>query len=63
MILVSGTMGDHGVAIMSLRENLEFETTIRSDTAALHGLVAAMLAAVPGIRACATRRAAAWRRR
>jgi hydrogenase expression/formation protein HypE len=49
-ILVSGTMGDHGVAIMSLRENLSFETTIRSDTAALHGLVAAMVEAVPGIR-------------
>ena len=48
-ILVSGTLGDHGVAIMSLRENLEFETTIRSDTAALHGLVAAMVAAVPGL--------------
>jgi len=48
-ILVSGTMGDHGVAIMSLRENLEFDTTIRSDTAALHGLVAAMVAAVPAI--------------
>ena len=31
-ILVSGTLGDHGVAIMSLRENLEFETTIESDT-------------------------------
>jgi len=49
-ILVSGTIGDHGVAIMSLRENLSFETTIRSDTAALHGLVAAMVAAAPGIR-------------
>ena len=48
-ILVSGTIGDHGVAIMSLRENLSFETTIRSDTAALHGLVAAMVQAVPGI--------------
>jgi len=48
-ILVSGTIGDHGVAIMSLRENLTFETTILSDTAALHGLVAAMVAAVPGI--------------
>jgi len=48
-IVVSGTIGDHGVAIMSLRENLSFETTIRSDTAALHGLVAAMVAAVPGI--------------
>ena len=49
-IIVSGTIGDHGVAIMSLRENLSFETSIRSDTAALHGLVAAMVAAVPGIR-------------
>jgi hydrogenase expression/formation protein HypE len=48
-ILVSGTIGDHGVAIMSLRENLSFETTIRSDTAALHGLVAAMVHAAPGI--------------
>ena len=48
-IIVSGTLGDHGVAIMSLRENLSFETSIASDTAALHGLVAAMVAAVPGI--------------
>ncbi len=48
-ILLSGTIGDHGVAIMSLRENLTFETTIRSDTAALHRLVAAMVATVPGI--------------
>src|SRR5512145_2484528 len=49
-ILLSGTIGDHGVAIMSLRENLSFETTIESDTAALHGLVAAMIDAVPSIR-------------
>ena len=49
-MLVSGTLGDHGVAIMSFRENLEFETTIRSDTAALHGLVARMVEAAPGIR-------------
>ena len=49
-ILLSGTIGDHGVAILSKRENLEFESEIRSDTAALHGLVADMLAAVPGIR-------------
>jgi hydrogenase expression/formation protein HypE len=48
-ILISGTLGDHGVAIMSLRENLSFGTTIRSDTAALHTLVAAMVQAVPGI--------------
>ncbi len=48
-IIVSGTLGDHGVAIMSLRENLAFETTIESDSAALHGLVAAMVEAAPGI--------------
>ena len=48
-ILVSGTMGDHGVAIMSSRENLTFETTIQSDSAALHELVAAMVAAAPDI--------------
>jgi hydrogenase expression/formation protein HypE len=48
-VLVSGTMGDHGVAIMSFRENLSFGTTIRSDTAALHGLVAAMVQAAPDI--------------
>ena len=42
-ILLSGSIGDHGIAIMSSRENLEFETEIRSDSAALHGLVAAML--------------------
>lgn len=48
VILLSGTIGDHGVAVMSQRESLEFETTIASDTAALHTLVAAMLAAAPG---------------
>jgi len=48
-ILLSGSLGDHGVAIMSLRENLSFDTTIASDTAALHGLVATMLQGVSGI--------------
>jgi hydrogenase expression/formation protein HypE len=48
-ILLSGSIGDHGVAVMSKRENLSFETTIESDSAALHTLVAAMVAAVPGI--------------
>ena len=48
-ILLSGTIGDHGVAILSKRENLEFETEILSDSAALHTLVAAMVDAVPGI--------------
>ena len=48
-ILISGTIGDHGVAIMSSRENLEFETSIKSDSAAVHTLVADMVTAVPGI--------------
>jgi hydrogenase expression/formation protein HypE len=47
VVLVSGTLGDHGVAILSLRESLAFETTILSDTASLHGLVATLLQAVP----------------
>lgn len=42
-VILSGSIGDHGVAIMSKRENLEFETEIQSDTAALNGLVAAMM--------------------
>lgn len=42
-IIISGSIGDHGVSVMSQREGLEFETTIQSDTAALHPLVAAML--------------------
>jgi len=45
-ILVSGTIGDHGMAIMSVREGLEFESQIRSDCAALNGLIAEVLAAV-----------------
>jgi hydrogenase expression/formation protein HypE len=46
-ILVSGSMGDHGVAILSTRENLAFDSVIQSDSAALHGLVADMVAAAP----------------
>ncbi len=44
-VLVSGSIGDHGVAVMSKRDNLEFETQILSDCAALHELVAAMMTA------------------
>ena len=43
-VLVSGDIGVHGVAVMSCREGLEFGTTIESDSAPLHGLVAEMLA-------------------
>ena len=48
-VLLSGTIGDHGVAIMSSRENLSFETTIESDSAALHDLVADLVAGVDSI--------------
>ena len=44
VVIVSGDIGVHGIAVMSCREGLEFGTTIESDTAALHGLVAEMLA-------------------
>jgi hydrogenase expression/formation protein HypE len=50
-ILISGTIGDHGVAILSKRENLQFESEIVSDCAALNGLVSDMIAAVPTIHA------------
>jgi hydrogenase expression/formation protein HypE len=42
-VILSGSIGDHGVAIMSLRSNLGFETEILSDSAALHDLVAEMV--------------------
>ncbi len=42
-VVVSGTMGDHGIAIMSVREGLDFQTQIKSDTAPLHTLVSLML--------------------
>jgi hydrogenase expression/formation protein HypE len=48
-IIVSGTIGDHGMAIMSVREGLEFESIIRSDSAALHDLVEAIFTASDGI--------------
>jgi hydrogenase expression/formation protein HypE len=48
-IILSGTIGDHGMAVMSQREGLAFDGAIESDTAPLHGLVAAMLAASPDI--------------
>jgi len=50
-ILLSGSIGDHGVAIMSTREGLEFEGELHSDTAPLHELASAMLAASPRIHA------------
>ena len=43
-ILISGSIGDHGMAIMAQRENLGFASSIVSDSAALHGLVATLMA-------------------
>ncbi|HUK88056.1 MAG TPA: hydrogenase expression/formation protein HypE [Terriglobales bacterium] len=49
-ILLSGPIGDHGIAILAQREGLEFESTVESDSAPLHTLVAAMLAASRALR-------------
>jgi hydrogenase expression/formation protein HypE len=49
-ILLSGTIGDHGMAVLSQRENLSFDAPIQSDTAALHGLTAMMLAGCSTLR-------------
>jgi hydrogenase expression/formation protein HypE len=49
-VLISGTIGDHGIAIMSVREGLEFETVLESDSAPLHDLTRVMLDACPEIR-------------
>jgi hydrogenase expression/formation protein HypE len=49
-ILLSGNLGDHGVAIMSVRQGIEFETVVESDSAPLHDLVRTMLESCPAIR-------------
>jgi hydrogenase expression/formation protein HypE len=48
-VIINGTIGDHGMAIMSQREGLRFSIPIESDCAPLNSLVAAMLAASPCI--------------
>jgi hydrogenase expression/formation protein HypE len=50
VVLVSGYIGDHGTAIMSQRENLSFDAPIASDSAALNGLTAALLASGAKLR-------------
>jgi hydrogenase expression/formation protein HypE len=47
VVLLSGTIGDHGIAVLSKREGLAFETDLVSDSAALNGLVGSLLAAAP----------------
>ncbi|MEA5074742.1 MAG: hydrogenase expression/formation protein HypE [Coriobacteriia bacterium] len=50
VVLLSGTLGDHGLAIVSTREGLEFSTDIRTDAAPLAALVSAVLEAAPDVR-------------
>jgi hydrogenase expression/formation protein HypE len=49
VLIVSGPIGEHGITVMSMREGLEFGTGLQSDTAALNGLVARMLAVCPDV--------------
>jgi hydrogenase expression/formation protein HypE len=49
VVILSGTIGDHGMAIMSVREGLEFETILKSDSAPLNGMVASLLDFAPNI--------------
>lgn len=49
-IILSGTLGDHGIAIISVREGLEFSTDIQTDAAPLNHMVRAVLSAAPGTR-------------
>lgn len=48
-VIVSGLIGQHGICILSTRENLGFETNIKSDTAALNGMVSNLTASIPDI--------------
>lgn len=49
-IIISGTLGDHGIAIVSMREGLEFETSIETDAAPLNAMISAVLDAAPNAR-------------
>jgi len=49
-IILSGTIGDHGIAILTSRKGLEFDVSVKSDLASLNGLVNAMLSVEPNIK-------------
>jgi hydrogenase expression/formation protein HypE len=49
-VLVNGTLGDHGIAVMSRREGLDLAVALESDVAPLYGLIQAILAVAPGVR-------------
>lgn len=50
-VLLSGTLADHGMAVMTVREGLSFQSSVSSDTAALNGMVRDLLDACPGVKA------------
>lgn len=50
VVLVNGRLGDHGAAILCARGDMQLDSPVESDCAALHGLIAALLAAAPGTR-------------
>lgn len=50
VIMINGTIGDHGVAILSARENLDFKTTLKSDCAALHELTQSLWNECEGVK-------------
>lgn len=50
VVLVNGLLGDHGAAILNARGDLALETTIESDCAPLHDLIAVLISAAPGVR-------------
>jgi hydrogenase expression/formation protein HypE len=49
-VIINGTVGDHGIAILSKRENLSFATSLQSDSAPLHDLIGAVLAVCPNVK-------------
>ncbi|HQE93206.1 MAG TPA: hydrogenase expression/formation protein HypE [Anaerolineae bacterium] len=51
-LLINGPVGDHGLAVMLQREGMGFGSTLKSDTAPLHGLITALLDAIPGQVRC-----------
>ena len=49
-LLLSGTIGDHGIAVLAARGELDFQTELESDIAPLNGMVETMFTACPSIR-------------
>lgn len=50
LLVINGSLGDHGIAVMAARNDLALEIPVRSDCAPLNGLIETMFAAAPGLR-------------